>query len=103
LKLIPGGVALIAKLAIAPPVELIVKPVAAVFTVRVSVVDERVKAGRATGAAVGACVGNWIGFGFPQSAGRLDIASIRLFIGKYSTAAELIIFPLFVLAEIEKL
>ena len=51
LKLIPGGVALIAKLAIAPPVELIVKPVAAVFTVRDSVADERVKAG-----AVGATV-----------------------------------------------
>ena len=39
--------ALIAKLAIAPPVELMVKPVAAVFTVRVSVADERVKAGAA--------------------------------------------------------
>jgi hypothetical protein len=51
-------VALIAKLAIAPPVELIVKPVAAVLTVRASVVDERVKAGRATGAVVGVGVGN---------------------------------------------
>ena len=47
LKLIPAGVALIAKLAIAPPVELIVKPVAAVFTVLVSEDDERVKAGGA--------------------------------------------------------
>jgi hypothetical protein len=100
-------VALIAKLAIAPPVELMVKPVAAVLTVRDSVVDERVKAGMATGAAAGAAtgvgVGVGIGFGFPQSAGRLDNKSIRLLIGKYSTAAELIIFPLFVLAEIEKL
>ena len=49
LKLIPGGVALIAKLAIAPPVELMVKPVAAVLTVRVSVDDERVNAGAAIG------------------------------------------------------
>ena len=49
LKLIPAGVALIAKLAIAPPVELIVNPVAAVSTVRVSVDDERVKAGAASG------------------------------------------------------
>ena len=103
LKLIPGGVALIVKLAIAPPVELMVKPVAAVLTVRVSVDDVSVKAGRATGAVVGAGVGSWIGFGFPQSAGRLDNKSIRLLIGEYSTAAELIIFPLFVLAEIEKL
>jgi hypothetical protein len=107
LKLIPGGVALIAKLAIAPPVELMVKPVAAVLTVRVSVVDERVKAGSATGAVVGAGVGagvgSWIGFGFPQSAGRLDMASIKLLNGEYSTGAELIIFPFFVLAEIEKL
>ena len=103
LKLIPAGVALIARLAIAPPVELIVKPVAAVLTVRVSVADERVKAGRATGAVVGAGVGSWIGFGFPQSAGRLDMASIRLLKGEYSTGAELIIFPLFVLTETEKL
>jgi hypothetical protein len=50
LKLIPGGVVLIAKLAIAPPVELMVKPVAAVFTVRVSATLERVKAGTASGA-----------------------------------------------------
>jgi hypothetical protein len=96
-------VALIAKLAIAPPVELIVKPVAAVLTVRASVVDERVKAGMATGGVVGAGAGSWIGFGFPQSAGRLDNKSIKLLKGEYSTAAELIIFPLFVLAEIEKL
>ena len=54
LKLIPGGVALIAKLAMAPPVELIVNPVAAVLTVRVSEEEERVKAGAANGAAAGA-------------------------------------------------
>jgi hypothetical protein len=47
LKLIPGGVALIAKLAIAAPVEVVVKPVATVFTVRVSAALERVKAGAA--------------------------------------------------------
>jgi hypothetical protein len=47
LKLIPGGVALIAKLEIIPPVELIVNPVAAVFTVLVSEDVERVKAGAA--------------------------------------------------------
>jgi hypothetical protein len=54
LKLIPGGVALIAKLAMAPPVELIVNPVAAVLTVRVSEEEERVKAGAANGTAAGA-------------------------------------------------
>mgnify|MGYP001014732839 FL=1 len=37
-----------AKLAMAPPVELIVNPVAAVLTVRVSDDDESVKAGAAT-------------------------------------------------------
>ena len=46
-KLIPGGVASIPKLAIAPPVELIVNPVAAVFASRVSEEAERVKAGAA--------------------------------------------------------
>ena len=51
LKLIPGGVALIVNLEMAPPVELMVKPVAAVFFILVSVDDERVKAG-----AVGATV-----------------------------------------------
>ena len=57
LKLIPAGVALMAKLAIAPPVELMVNPVAAVLTVRVSEAEERVKAGAAvtaTGAGTGA-------------------------------------------------
>jgi len=53
LKLIPAGVALIAKLAMVPPVELIVNPVAAVLTVRVSEELERVKAGAAS-AGVGA-------------------------------------------------
>ena len=48
LKLIPAGVALMAKLAMAPPVELIVNPVAAVLTVLVSDDDESVKAGAAT-------------------------------------------------------
>jgi hypothetical protein len=38
---------LIAKLAIKPPVEEIVKPVATMFAVRVSDEDERVKAGAA--------------------------------------------------------
>ena len=44
-KLIPGGVALIEKLAIAPPDELTVNPVAEVFTVLLSVVEDRVKVG----------------------------------------------------------
>lgn len=57
LKLIPDGVALIAKLEITPPVELMVNPVAAVLTVRVSEEDESVKAGSATGAVVGAAIG----------------------------------------------
>ena len=51
LKLIPAGVALMAKLAMAPPVELIVNPVAAVLTVRVSDDDESVKAGAASAGA----------------------------------------------------
>jgi hypothetical protein len=45
LKLIPAGVALIPKLAMAPPVEEIVNPVATVLTVLVSDEAERVKAG----------------------------------------------------------
>jgi hypothetical protein len=57
LKLIPGGVALIAKLAIAPPVEEIVNPVAAVFTVLVSALALNVKAGAASGAVVAAATG----------------------------------------------
>jgi hypothetical protein len=59
LKLIPAGVALMAKLAMAPPVELIVNPVATVLTVRVSDDDESVKAGAASAAAtvkVNVCV-----------------------------------------------
>jgi hypothetical protein len=52
LKLIPGGVALIAKLAIAPPVELIVNPLATVLTVLVSDEEERVKAGLGNGRTV---------------------------------------------------
>jgi hypothetical protein len=107
LKLIPAGVELIPKLAMTPPVDEMVKPVAAVFTVLVSEEEERVKAGAVTGATtgaeVGATVGNWIGFGLPQSAGRLDKASIKILNEEYSTASELIIFPLLVLAEIEKL
>jgi len=47
-KLIPGGVALMLKLAIAPPVEVIVNPVAGVLTVRVSDDEERVNAGAAS-------------------------------------------------------
>jgi hypothetical protein len=47
LKLIPAGVALMAKLAIAPPVEFAVNPVASVFTVLLSEDAERVKAGAA--------------------------------------------------------
>jgi hypothetical protein len=47
LKLIPAGVELMAKLAMAPPVEVMVKPVAAVLTVLVSDEEERVKAGAA--------------------------------------------------------
>ena len=46
-KLIPGGVELIAKLVIAPPVELIVNPLAAVFTVLLSEDAESVKVGEA--------------------------------------------------------
>ena len=47
LKLMPAGVALIAKLAMVPPVELMVNPVATMFAVRVSEEEERVKAGAA--------------------------------------------------------
>lgn len=55
------------------------------------------------GVEVGAIVGSWIGFGFPQSAGRLDKTSIKLLNEEYSTTSELIIFPLLVLAETVKL
>jgi hypothetical protein len=51
LKLMPAGVALIAKLAIKPPVDEMVKPVAAVLTVLVSDEEERVKAGAARAAS----------------------------------------------------
>ena len=55
LKLMPAGVALIAKLAIKPPVDEMVEPVAAVLTVLVSDEEERVKAGAArVGAGAGA-------------------------------------------------
>ena len=48
LKLMPAGAdGEIEKLAIVPPVELIVNPVAAVLTIRVSEDDESVKAGAA--------------------------------------------------------
>ena len=73
---------LIAKLAISPPVEETVKPVAAVLTVLVSEDDERVKAGAASGAVVEVGVGSWVGFGFPQSAGRLATASIKFDSGR---------------------
>ena len=50
----PAGVALIAKLAIAPPVDEMVKPVAAMFAIRVSDEEERVNAGAArVGVGVG--------------------------------------------------
>ena len=45
LKLIPAGVASIAKLAMVPPVGVTVNPVAAVFLAIVSVEDERVNEG----------------------------------------------------------
>jgi hypothetical protein len=45
-----------AKLAIAPPVDEMVKPVAEVLTVLVSEEEERVKAGAAKGAAAGATI-----------------------------------------------
>jgi hypothetical protein len=47
----PAGVVLIAKLAIVPPVETIVKPVAVVLTILVSDDEERVKVGAARAAS----------------------------------------------------
>jgi hypothetical protein len=47
----PAGVAVMAKLAIVPPVEIIVKPVAVVLTILVSDDEERVKAGAARAAS----------------------------------------------------
>jgi hypothetical protein len=47
-KLIPGGVALMLKLAIAPPVEFAVNPVATVFTVLLSEDEDKVNAGAIT-------------------------------------------------------
>ena len=63
LKLFPAGVALIAKLAIAPPVDEMVKPVAAVSTVRVSEEEERVKAGAASAGATATATGSGGGGG----------------------------------------
>ena len=48
LKLIPGGVALILKLEITPPVEVVVNPVAVVFTVLLSEEEDKVNAGLVT-------------------------------------------------------
>ena len=48
LKLIPGGVELMEYLAIAPPVEVLVNPVAAVPTVLLSLDEDKVNAGSAT-------------------------------------------------------
>ena len=56
LKLIPGGVAFIAKLVIASPVELVVNPVATVLTILVSDEDERVKTGKPVTVNVNVCV-----------------------------------------------
>ena len=59
LKLIPAGAAgAIAKLAIAPPVELIVNPVAAVLTVRDSLDVERVNVGAASAITIAAARSN---------------------------------------------
>jgi hypothetical protein len=52
LKLIPGGVASIAKLVIGPPVEVTVNPVATSLTFFVSAEEERVKAGLGAGRTV---------------------------------------------------
>jgi hypothetical protein len=56
-KLIPAGVALMPKLAMVPPVEEIVNPVAAVLTVLVSALALNVKAGAASGVEVTAATG----------------------------------------------
>jgi hypothetical protein len=56
LKLIPGGVAFIAKLVIAPPDELVVNPVATVLTILDSDEDERVKTGKPVTVNVNVCV-----------------------------------------------
>ena len=48
LKLIPGGVELMEYLAIAPPVEVLVNPVAAVLTVLLSLDEDKVNTGSAT-------------------------------------------------------
>jgi len=56
LKLIPGGVALIAKLVIGPPVEVTVNPVATVLTSLVSDEAERVKTGKPVTVNVNVCV-----------------------------------------------
>jgi hypothetical protein len=56
-KLIPAGVALMPKLAMVPPVEEIVNPVAAVLTVLVSALALNVKAGAVSGVEVTAATG----------------------------------------------
>ena len=54
---------MIAKFAMAPPVELIVNPVAEVFTVLLSVNEERVKAGAASAGATATATGSGGGGG----------------------------------------
>jgi hypothetical protein len=65
----PAGVVLIPKLVMAPPVEEIVNPVAAVLTVRVSDEDESVKAGAAS-----AGVGVGVGASVAGSGGHMAVA-----------------------------
>ena len=77
LKLIPPGAAgEIVKLAITPPVEAIVKPVAAVLTVPVSVDEERVKAGAAR---EGAVEGEAVGLGSGSGGGGGGVAVVMEF------------------------
>jgi len=56
LKLIPGGVALIAKLVMAGPVEMIKNPVARVLAILVSDDEERMKTGKPLTVNVNVCV-----------------------------------------------
>jgi hypothetical protein len=74
----PAGVALIAKLAIAPPVDEMVKPVAAMFAVRVSDEEERVNAGAASvGVGVGVGVST-VGAGAGGGGGENVVIAVEI-------------------------
>ena len=83
LKLMPAGAAgEIAKLAILPPVELTVKPVATVLTVLLSDVEVRVKAGAARVEGKLAVIkpefAEWVTEVAPATVKKLEVTPVRV-------------------------